>query len=207
MMIWSKWESHYKNLEIEPGRICRDGIVNEEEWGNSDIKVLFIMKEVNDWEGGDLKNLLKNGPKYQMWHTVARWAAGIQRGFPDFLEIDNWDSMKESTKKIASINLKKTSGGSSANMSIINAYAKMDKELLREQIFLIKPNIIIAGGTFENLIWLLDLDVDPDSPYKKPCLDKLTSAWVVPWVHPSRVNNKDTYDELKSIFNLITNEY
>ncbi len=124
-MNWEKWSRHYQVLAINPDRICRDGIFNESEWRKADNKILFVMKEVNDWEGGDLKNLFEDGPKYQMWHTVSRWAAGILHDFPDYEKIDTWSIKKETIRKIASINLKKTSGGSYSDMSVINAYAYM----------------------------------------------------------------------------------
>ena len=198
-MNWEKWIRHYKALGIDTNRICRDGIFDKSEWGKVDKKILFIMKEVYDWEGGDLKDLFTNGPKYKMWHTVSRWAAGILHNFPEYEEIDTWSIKKEVIKKIASINLKKTSGGSSSNMSVINAYAHTDKELLLEQIDEIQPNIIVACGTFDSVIWLLELEINPDNPYEKPIFDKKRNLWVVPWRHPARVNNKKTYNGLKEM--------
>lgn len=199
-MNWEKWIRHYQALGIDPDRICRDGILNEsEEWGKVAKKILFVMKEVNDWEGGDLKDLFTDGPKYQMWHTISRWAAGILYNFPEYEEIDTWSIKKEVIRKIASINLKKTSGGSHSNMSVINAYAYTDKELLLGQIDEIQPNIIIACGTFDSVIWLLGLEINPDNPYEKPIFDKERNIWVVPWRHPGRVNNKKTYNELKEM--------
>jgi len=179
-----KWERHYKDLGIDSSRICCDGIFDDGEWENVNKKILFIMKEVNNWEGGDLKTLFENGPKYPMWHTISRWAGGILNNFPEFEEIDKWSARKENIKKIASINLKKTSGGPSSDMSIINAYAHMDKELLLEQIDEIQPSIVVACGTFESVIWLLDLKVNPDKPYECPVFEETRNIWVIPWVHP-----------------------
>ncbi|MFH1613935.1 MAG: hypothetical protein ABIG61_02470 [Planctomycetota bacterium] len=200
-----KWERHYKNLGIDPSRICSDGIFDDGEWKNANKKILFIMKEVNSSKGGwDLKTLFENGPKYQMWHTISRWAGGILNNFPKFEDIDKWSAKKANIKKIASINLKKTSGGPSSDMSIINAYAHMDKELLLEQIDEIKPEIIVACGTFDSVIWLLDLKkVKPDKPYECPVFEETRNIWVIPWIHPGRVNNKDTYNELKKLFSTI----
>ena len=207
-MNLDKWKTHYNELGIDPSRICRDGIFNDGEWKNANEKILFIMKEVNNWPDGDLKTLFEDGPKYQMWHTISRWAGGILNNFPKFEEIDKESAIKENIKKIASINLKKTSGGASSNMSIINAYAHMDKELLLEQIEEIKPKIIVACGTFDSVIWLLDLKINPDKFYderddkfyKCPVLEKTREILVIPWIHPGRVNNRETYNELKKIF-------
>ncbi|MBF0432565.1 MAG: hypothetical protein HQK83_14870 [Fibrobacteria bacterium] len=198
-MDWAKWDEHYKKIGINSGRICRDGIFDDKEWERTKRKVLFILKEVNDWEGGNLKDLFENGPKYQMWHTICRWAAGIQNGFPNFEEINNWDVLSTTIKSLASINLKKTSGGASANMSVVNAYAVVNQALLQEQITLIAPDIVIACGTFESVIWLMNLRVDPDNPYTKTIFSDDYHCWVVPWRHPGRVNNEKTYYELKKI--------
>lgn len=199
-MNWEKWNKHYQALGIDPNRICRDGILNEVEWRKVDNKkILFVTKEVNDWEGGDLKGFLRDGPKTPMWHTVSRWAAGILFHFPKYEEIDTWSVMKEALEKVASINLKKTSGGGFSDMSIINAYAYTDRELLLEQIDEIQPNIIIACGTFDSVIWLLGLEINPDKPHEKPIFDKTRKMWVVPSRHPSRASNRKTYNELKEM--------
>jgi len=203
-MNWGKWSEHYRELGIDSTKICRDGIFDESEWRKVKKKILFVMKEVNDWAGGDLKDLFIDGPKYQMWHTVSRWAAGILHNFPEYEKIDTLDIMKEVIKKIASINLKKTSGGSYSNMSVINAYAYTDKELLLEQIKEIQPDIIVACGTFDSLIWLLGLEINPDNPYEKPILDRKRNIWTIPWRHPALVNNKKTYNELKKMIDKIT---
>ncbi|MCW9705793.1 hypothetical protein [Fodinibius salsisoli] len=150
--MWDEWEKHYKNINVQSDQICRDGIINKEGYEKSDPKFLFVLKEVNKYGGGDLCQLLKNGPKYQMWHAVARWSAGILNDFPPFSEIDNKESKYEAIHSIASINLKKTTGEASANNKRINAFAYRERELLLKQIELISPEIIIAGGTFGILI-------------------------------------------------------
>ena len=198
-MNWGKWIRHYQSLGINPDRICRDGIFDEPEWKKAGKKILFVMKEVNNWEGGNLKNLFRDGPKYQTWHTASRWAAGILYNFPEYEKIDTWPMKKGAIRKIASINLKKTSGRSYSNMSVINAYAYADKELLLEQIDEIQPNIIVACGTFDSMIWLLGLEINPDNPDKKAIFDRKRKIWVVPCRHPARVNNKNTYNELKEL--------
>jgi hypothetical protein len=196
--IWQRWERHYNRLGIDSNNMSRDGIIDVEKF-NNDKKILFILKETNKFPGGSLSELLKTGPKYQMWHTLARWAAGILQDFPDYLTVDSKSEKTIAIHQIAVINLKKISGGSTANMSQVTSYAHQDKELLIDQIKSINPKMIIACGTFEPLIWLLDLSVDVDAPYSKPVKSKIINAEVVPWRHPSRVSNKNTYDELKDL--------
>ena len=203
--IWARWTLHYKRIGIDPARICRDGILSPEAYRQASVKVLFIMKEVNDWKGGDLRDLLADGPKYQMWHTVARWAAGVLRSFPDYEEIDNFSSMKAALRQVATLNLKKTSGGSWADSSVINAYARLDRDLLLDQIEAIAPQIVVACGTFDSLVWLLELAPDPDSPKSRPVRNEKRRMWVVPFRHPARVKNSEAYCELKRLFAKLPN--
>lgn len=197
--IWQKWEEHYSSRGISPTRICRDGILNREQFGKDHNRLLFVMREVNNWEGGNLENLLKDGPKYQMWHTISRWAAGILKSFPDYDSINNYQAMRDALSQVASINLKKTSGQSYSDEAQINAYAFQDRQFLVSQIEEINPTLVIACGTFNQLIWLLQLKVDPDSPCSRPVLDNMRRFWVVPWRHPSRADNRKTYYALKTI--------
>jgi hypothetical protein len=195
--LWSRWEKHYLNRGIDPGRICRDGILNVSEYGQVRPSVLFVLREVNDYPGGNLAELLKGGPRFQMWHTVARWAAGIQRSFPPFELINRFEILREALHRTAAINLKKTSGGNAADLAVINAYAYQDRHLLRKQIGDIHPDVIVACGTFEPLVWILELEVDPDRPHKVPVYCTSFSTWVVPWRHPGRADNRETYNALK----------
>ena len=207
--IWQSWGKHYENNNIQPSRICKDGVINTDKYYNAPAKILFCLKEVNDYKDRDLREMLNDGPKYQMWHTISRWAAGLLSDFnPNFNKIDNYEQMKNALIQIAAINLKKTSGGNRADMSVINAFAKQDRELLIKQIELINPEILIACGTFDILIWLLDLKVDPDNiSWKKhpPVYDAKREFWVIPWCHPGRVDNALTYQQLQIKYKLIDN--
>ncbi len=196
MEIWKRWADHYRNLGFNAEHICRDGILNEGEFNSASPRVLFVLKETDDAAGLDLRDHLRNGPVFQMWHTVARWAVGILENFPEYNGI-NGDQMKQSLSKVACINLKKLTGGAAANLSVVGAFALRDRHLLREQIKdIIRPNIIVGCGTFEILAWLLELDVDPMEPFAKAVYSKDYSAWVIPSRHPNRAS-VTAYDDLK----------
>ena len=53
--------------------------------------------------------------------------------------------------RIAVVNIKKSSGAKSSDMKDIMSYAEWDKDFLKEQIELIKPTVIVCGGTYEML--------------------------------------------------------
>lgn len=196
--IWDEWKKHSRTCGIDESRICRDGIVSPYVFNQEKYKVLFIGKEVNNWEGGDMTVLAYNGPKHIYLYNLARWATGLLENFPYFKTINKWKHLNSSLRRISLINLKKTSGGSSSNPSVISAYAKNDKDLLLKQIELIKPNIIFALSTHDILIWLLDLAVSSDSPNNSPYYCKNNDIWIIPWKHASlRGNIEKHYNELK----------
>jgi hypothetical protein len=117
--------------------------------------------------------------------------------FPAYDTVDRRDTIHDSLQQVASINLKKSTGGSSADLTVINAYAWQDRNLLREQIEQIDATTIVACGTFNELIWLLDLPVKPDSP--REVVSVAGKYRVIPWIHPSRCDNRKSYEQLHSL--------
>ncbi len=111
--------------------------------------------------GKDCKTCTITGGTF---NAVAEWVYGIINGSDGELkEYDNWlgvqnRKMKEYRSvrdsllsRIAVVNIKKSSGAKSSDWNDIMSYAKSDKELLKEQIELIKPTVIVCGGTYEML--------------------------------------------------------
>lgn len=197
--IFTRWKLHYDNLGIDLEQMSYDGKIVPEKY-NQDKGILFVLKETHSYGGKSLQNLLKDGPVHQMWHSLSRWAAGLLNDFPEYKNINNWKMKKESIQQIAAINLKKITGGVTANMSIVSAYAHQDRKLLLDQIAIIKPKVIIACGTYTELIWLLDLKVDLSNSNLEPIYSNTIKATVIPWVHPGRVKNSSTYDKLRDLF-------
>jgi hypothetical protein len=194
--LWDEWGSHYQRNGVAH-KICRDGIVNTDLFQKACIRALFVMREANmkgQDDAVDLRKLFYEKP----WSDPGRWAAGILAGFPPYTEVDAVLSAA-SFRSIAVINLKKASGGTgTADPSVINAYAWLDRELLRRQIRSIDPKIIIACGTFDALIWLLDLRVNPDHPARP--LDSPSGIHVVPFRHPSQDPRRErTYNRLRTL--------
>jgi len=70
-----------------------DGVVDEEVHKMSGIKLLFVLKEVNDPDGGgwDLRDLVREGGRAQTWDNVARWVHGVR----NINNVPNWDFYSE----------------------------------------------------------------------------------------------------------------
>lgn len=224
--IWEEFNSRYKARKSDQTVIV-DGKICEKKYDIAPIKLLFVLKEVNDWKGQDCdeqffdfsqlfcqhkeKDLLC--PKGLIWHNVARIAAGIMNcndgQYPTIENIDIYDTKCESLSSVAAINLKKISGHLTSNADEINTYTVADKDLLRQQIKCLQPDIIIAGGTISPLLWLLNVDLEfsiekPwEKPWEKPIFISEEQLWVVPYKHPSARGRKDEY--YNKFFDIVDN--
>ena len=201
--IWIKWIKYYKNLGIDPAGICKDGIVDQDKFGNTSPKVLFVLQEVTEYPGGDLRILFKEN-LVGLGKNIARCSAGIYNNFPEYKEIEKMDDalLRQYAAKVAVICLKKVSNRTSSPVSLINTYVKQDKNLLLEQVDLIKPVIIIACNTFNFLIKLLDLRVKAN--LYEPIVDTRRKAWLILLRYPavvdqfsSNTNGRQMYNNLK----------
>lgn len=95
--------------------IIPDGVVSWRDYMNSNVKILFVLKEVNsdesDW---DLREFLRNGSRSFTWNNITRWIIGIRNLNKDY----DWNTIKdvdekkrnENLKSIAAINVKKATG-------------------------------------------------------------------------------------------------
>lgn len=191
--FWKRFEEHLSKQGLEI-KIARDGILNEDKF-DKDQRVLFILKETNGYSK-PLQQLLKDGPKNQMWHTLSRWAFGILNPDKKFESLTK-SEMKEALQKVAVINIKKIPGKAVAKSNeIINA-AIRDKDFLFEQIKSINPKIIVTGKTFSALSKIIPIDgIDKKQKTYSYIKDGL-SCKIIAWQHPCRKNNRKTYEALQ----------
>lgn len=153
-VIWEKWEKR------DPKKVVRDGIINEDMWEKcmwekSPVKVLFLLKEPTECNDSDLRKYFQKNPvpKARIVQNIARWSYGISHGFPAFSDIEsnnvetNKAKLKEGLQSCAWVNLKKTPGGSRADMKEIKDVVNRMCEALTKQILIIGPTHIICCGT------------------------------------------------------------
>jgi hypothetical protein len=196
--LWARWATHYSEHGIDPALISRDGIIRPESFKKAPRKILFVLKETNKYAGGNLQDYLSKGPKSQMWYAVSRWAAGLLNNFPRFEEINQPHVLTDSIHSIAAINLKKVTGGASAWWNQINLYAHFDRDLLAEQIKFISPQIIVACGTFDILVWLLDIDINPNNIRSRCHQVARDNLLLINWRHPTRAGGSSSYNQLRN---------
>ncbi|MCC4790086.1 hypothetical protein AB6E39_20090 [Vibrio splendidus] len=141
-----------------------DGVVSEEHYMNSLLKICFVLKEVNDKGGGgwDLRQFIRDGARWQTWDNISRWVKC-------FSELDtnvSWselaniteDDRKNTLKSICAMNLKKSPGGHTTIKTSFNKAVAEDKKYIQEQYSLYNPDITVCCGTGWDLRWVLDLN-------------------------------------------------
>ena len=133
--------------------VVPDGAVHPSTYEGSDPKLLFVLKEVNDihdpeW---DLRRyLLKEGGRAQTWNNVARWVValtpgGSARPWDQICTVD--DNVRRCRlKRIAAMNVKKTTGTGSSNWNELEQFAREDADLLEEQFGIYEPDFAVLCG-------------------------------------------------------------
>lgn len=157
-------------VEIDHSNVfISDGPVDLSTWNNRKFgkHILFLLKEAyGDSAAWSLSNWLKEtGPSTNLWYRVVEWTYGISktsvdeiaRYSPSDISFDRIDGKpNEWLKQIAIMNIKKSGGKSSSDYREIMSYAEADKEELLKELELIDPDIIVCGGTSDDLDYLFD---------------------------------------------------
>ncbi|ANS76115.1 hypothetical protein AWM70_17260 [Paenibacillus yonginensis] len=158
MSINKELEVLYQNwLQSHPGHFVTGGVVDEDMFSSCEVKLLFLLKEVNDVdqiENWSLVQLMQDQIErmefYRIWETVGLWNFGLLQGFPPYQKLKYMKeaNITEGLLNIATTNLKKTGGSGESNYEEIKEHAIMNKELWMREIEIIKPDVVICGGTF-----------------------------------------------------------
>lgn len=143
-----------------PGKtIVLDGIIEPEKWYTSDYRILFVLKE--PW-GGDNRDVIDirtenksatvvpedkgdGGETYRPMVTIANMLVHDL----DYNAVSGriyggeaWSVFKECS---AIIEIKKIYGGKKSDVNDIKAHASINAELLKEQVRVYNPNIVVIA--------------------------------------------------------------
>lgn len=190
---WVRWKEMYRSKGV--GQFVLDGA--GPEYRGATRRVLFVLKEPHGTQWKDVREQLGKPPR-GMWYALARWAYGILMEFPEHSTIDKKEC-EWALRHVAVINLKKEGGGSKADDSVLHAIAHRDRDILREQVAELAPHIVIACGTFDQLVWLLDLAIDPVRPHGAIAWDPARTLGVAPFRHPALSHGTKDYHRLKDL--------
>lgn len=142
-----------------------DGVVSESDYLNAETKLCFILKEVNDLNGGgwDLREFLRNGARSPTWNNIARWVQCIQSN--EEIQWRNLEQVTEATRtktlrSICAMNLKKSPGTHTTVKATFEAVVEADKSFIKKQYDIYHPDITICCGTGWDLRYALDLEAD-----------------------------------------------
>jgi len=148
-----------------------DGIVNDHEYSNAKYKILWILKEPHDKDGGNwyMKDFIGNKDRlreYRNWprtfNPIIYVTYSILNGFSSWNELDDTSEnpdMIDVLRKIAYINLKKIPGETVSVPDVIQKAYEENKDIILKQIELCDPNMIIGGSTMS--IIANDLGIGP----------------------------------------------
>ena len=150
-------EKEDKLFEAWPSRqesFVPDGLVDADEYARSHVKLLFVLKEVNDLDGGgwDLREFLRGDAiPGSTWNTVTRWVEGIQR-LPHIVPWNELSTIdinrrKWALRKVAAVNLKKDPGTGVTEYDQLREATQRDRQFISDQLSLYVPNYVICCGT------------------------------------------------------------
>lgn len=149
--IYARYREKYANRS---SFLISDGVVDPEQYSG----ILFLLKEAyskerrfGEW---DLPMYLaKDGP-WGAWGHAAKWVYGLlhtdRQTIAPYRDM-SWEEKNAMLRKMAVINLKKVDGRSSSSDEDLMAYAMDNAGLLRREIALAQPRVIVCGNTFRFL--------------------------------------------------------
>lgn len=139
-------------------QFVKGGVVDEDMYEDCAVKVLMLLKEVNDPEQTEnwslvtlIQDQIQNLKFYPVWERVGEWSFGLLQGFPHYQKIIGSYreyNISEGLLNIATTNLKKSGGAVESDLEVIRKHAMDNKELWTSEIEIIRPDIVVCGGTF-----------------------------------------------------------
>ena len=209
--IWKQYEEIYKDRS---GTLVKDGIVCEEKY--AEAKILLFLKEANqtnnDSDNDNLANNLFIYKPWEMWLRVAEWVYGISNTnkycVPAYTELQSKtrDDKHEEIKKIAVININKADGTGTPDKKDINKRLvdalESNQNLLKAEIALSEPRIIICGGTYWYFQKLYNLpDMNGYKDYITADLGENKNVLIINSCHPAaHVSSLMSYYGITNIY-------
>lgn len=190
----------------------KDGIINEELYSNSNVKILWVLKEpYSDVDNWTFQSYLSKSEierkigtkadtlKYSVFKRILCSSYGIINNIPfENIDIKN-PNVYSIGEKIAYINIKKTPGGSFSYYKVIRDIYLKNKEKLITQILDINPDVLIFGNTmhyFKNDLEAVGLHFkkvsgDKQITYYKSDTGKIAINAYHPSVRPKHISEAD----------------
>jgi len=218
--LFERWKK--ERTEYVP--FNEDGVVNPEQWEKTSPKIVFILRDTNEYKS-DLRNFLKEGGRGHTWNNIVRWAEIIlYNEYSNRIDDNEYSNRidgnhrKKVLSSICAVNLKKQSGKGSSNLEDIKEAAKNDRCFIKEQLELYQPDIVIACGfgkvqtasLLKEVIygdayseWL---NVNELYYYRTERINKDKPIYVISMPHPSRAYPAAKWTNLlRELYNTLKN--
>jgi hypothetical protein len=180
----------------------KDGIIDIDKWRKQKLKILFYYKETYGYkkcEGTSISNHYKEWiEKNQSTNKKMALLADLLIETVKGRKIFEWDEkdLKEkyadynllvkSLSKTAIININKLSiAKNNTSDRLIRIKSRENKKILKAQIELIKPNIIICGGRVTSDSLYLDLNYLSKKNYEYEVAEIIDNQIIAPFQHLS----------------------
>lgn len=214
-----------KNLEIEnllqnkiqERPVVFDGIVDENKFykeGNQ--KFLFLLKDVNGTMSSEKSIDYERNPSFisitrtraegqkeepQNWKPLCYWTEAFKHPEKSFIAAEKCGS---NLLEIAIANLKKTPGKGVADRKELMEAAKKYGAILKKEIEIISPSVVICGGTYSYAKMIYKKHDDFGAEHTMKCGSKYfvskSGLRFVDFVHPSvRVTLAATFAYAKEV--------
>lgn len=141
-----------------------DGVVDPKEYFNTNPKIAWMLKEAytDEEDGGHIRDYYGQPDAYrnffryhhQTWHPVIYASYAILNGFQrwnDLPYIRDQPTMCDIIRKIAIINASKApsiTGANTKSSNLANSFCEW-WPIVKEQLDVLKPQVLIFGGTFK----------------------------------------------------------
>lgn len=191
--LFVQWKKEVPLFQTE--HFYTDGIIDEKSFEQNPVgkKILFIAKEPNagSWDEASSRSFLDEWnreppPTYSFAQRISEWAYGIIHDFPPYESLENKLSY---LKRIAFMNVKKSSGGAFTDNKEMYRIVKPQCAFILKQVDIIQPDIIVAGISFaEHLIEDIFGKVDFIPSGYNVRIGRYKNAKVINFYHPSGRN-------------------
>jgi hypothetical protein len=146
-----------KELQKDCPSAVLDGAVNDEAWSRQSTRLLWVLKETNDFSG-DLRLLLGNPVElclYKHWQATYGLVAKASYGLLTGKWVEDAEMLVKDERifqKIAIVNVNKVGGHSTASHSELVKAAERFHDVIMKQIEFLDPAVVILGGVGTRLL-------------------------------------------------------
>ena len=175
--LFEQWRS-----EISAECFIRDGIVQEENFDKSAIKVLFVLKESPEepgqGKGWCLADLMRKVARREESHSnfggkLALWSYSLLNGLPHWEDVKKkWEDpskqreVLQSLLQIAVMNTKKVPGGKSSEDEKLKTVLEHEGEWIKKEVQIIAPDVVVCCGVWH--LWKEMLGVTDSQTLTSP---------------------------------------